>query len=134
MLYVSMCLTSTVSHNVLLDKMPSRQLHKSMIHWVSNWLTGQAQSVYGKCGCIRLVGSHQWSSPGFSFRINTLQCFKSDLHAGIECILSKFAGDTKLGSAVDSLEVSEALQRKLGDHHVYEIYQEQAPDSPAGTG
>ncbi|KAJ7417044.1 hypothetical protein WISP_66534 [Willisornis vidua] len=41
--------------------------------------------------------------------------FHDDLliHCGLEGILSKFAGDTKLGGAVDSLEGREALHRDL---------------------
>lgn len=39
--------------------------------------------------------------------------FVNDLDAEVKCILTKFAEDTKLGHAVNSLERQEALQRDL---------------------
>ena len=36
---------NTVSHSILLDKMPSVQLDKHIPQWVSNWLMGRAQRV-----------------------------------------------------------------------------------------
>lgn len=39
--------------------------------------------------------------------------FVNDLEAGVECILRKFADDTKLGGAMDSLKGKVALWRGL---------------------
>ncbi|KAJ7410586.1 rna-directed dna polymerase from mobile element jockey-like [Willisornis vidua] len=80
--------------------------------WVSNWLMCQAQKV------IMNGVTSDWSPvttgvpQGFILG-PVLFIIINDLDAGLEGILSKFADNTKLGEAPDSLKGREGLQRDL---------------------
>jgi len=74
----------------------------------------------GKANCKTLcVISDMWRpvtsgiSLGSVSGLALFNMFVSDMDSGIECTLSKFANDTKLCGAVDTLEGRDAIQRNL---------------------
>ncbi|KAJ7411309.1 hypothetical protein WISP_103200 [Willisornis vidua] len=93
--------------------MSSTQLDKHIMQCLNSWLTGQTQGV------IVTGGTSDWPpvpnglAQGSILGPVLINIFIYDLDAGLEGILSKFAGDTKLRGAVYSLEGRETLQGHL---------------------
>ncbi|CAM2100782.1 unnamed protein product [Caretta caretta] len=103
----------TASHTILSSKLKEYGLDEWTKRWIESWLDHRAQRVVinGSMSSWQPVSSGV--PQGLVLGLVLFNIFINDLEDGVDCTLSKFADDAKVGGEVHTLEGRDRIQRAL---------------------